>query len=122
MNIAGNINSRKLANFIIELAEDHFGEAKGEKVEKRFWEVVAQEAARRCGAEVLYPEPVRTMDDDEAIEFEEWLVPYGVNRGLKVRDVPIPYWLATEHSEFSRLLRLWMASPRFAALRLKLGK
>lgn len=87
----------------------------------RYWEVIAREAAKRCGREVVKEGQqavslAEAMSDEEAREFEKTNVPYGIHRGKEVGDISPHYWCNVMNSAFDFQLRRYMRSQRFRRL------
>ena len=64
---------------------------------------------------VVIESPNGPMRDDEAIEFESALMPFGKFVGVPVGEVPADYLLAITDSKFNRRMLRYVACPRFAA-------
>lgn len=88
----------------------------GEDVEEaKFWEVLAMQAASKCGMALVTPRDAGTtaMDDKAARAFEDVAVPYGGHKGERVGDVSPRYFIGLLDGEFGRNLRRYVASRRF---------
>lgn len=112
MTIEENIKARATAQPIIKAAMEAVKSVKGIS-ENRFWEVLAELAASKCGREVVVPDAASVMTYDEALEFEGTTVPYGIHAGQLVRDVPAHYWAHITGSEWSKGLDKYVKSARF---------
>ena len=111
MNLESNIQARIDAEQMAELC-GHQNE--------RFWEVLANIAADRCGKKLaVLPRHVvegnesTRMSDEEATQFERTIVPFGKYQGEPVGEVPIEYWTFVTESRFNRELIRYMRSAAY---------
>lgn len=108
-----NIHGREAVSDILKLAEVLIDE-KDIFFEDRFWEILAETAARKVGLTISASSTSRgPMDADEADDFENVIVPYGIYQGKKVKDVPLSHWGAMVESGFGRQLQRYLRSERF---------
>ncbi len=83
--------------------------------EGKFWEVLAMQAATRCGMALVTPKDAEAeaMNDRDARSFEDIPVPYGTHKGERVGDVSPRYFIGLLDGEFGRNLRRYVRSRRF---------
>lgn len=110
-NLEANIQARIDAEQMAELCGDQT---------ERFWEVLANIAASRCGKKLaVLPAAIvdgnadARMDDAEAARFERTPVPFGKYAGEMVGDVPVAYWTYVTESAFNRDLIRYMRSNAY---------
>lgn len=109
--VEANIKARADAEQMAELC--------GEQ-SPRFWEVLANIAADRCGKRLaVLPKHVvdgqdsDRMTDEEASQFERTIVPFGKYASEPVGDVPVSYWTFVTESRFNRDLIRYMRSQAY---------
>lgn len=103
-SLAENIKQRKLAEEFVELI--------GEQPE-RFWECLRSIATSKLPA-AIPPSAPAEMTEQQAVAFEESVVPYGKFAGKRVHEADHDYlcWLA-EGDDFVRKLRAYFRSARY---------
>lgn len=102
--------AKELLTFIPDLLSEN--NIKPEE-EDTFWEVLAEEACYEVAKVPLSQKRHPVMNYEESVSFENEVVPYGSYKGLKVRDVPISYWIRLTEGNFSKKLFKYVRSQRF---------
>jgi hypothetical protein len=108
--ISANIKAREDAQDFMVFVDEQAGEQP-----QRFWEVLAGLIASKLPPHPQPDERFPAMNEREASVFEETPMPYGKHAGDAVGAVPCDYLLfLTEGDEFSKRLRRYVKSKRFA--------
>lgn len=106
--LQANIDARKDAEESISFIENCYD------TPQRFWEIIAEHAAKKLPAKPAPVDPLPAMTEGEAIAFESREVPYGKWAGYEVGQVDCEYLIfLTEGDEFSKRIRRYVKSKRF---------
>ena len=109
--VAARIKARREADLVADLA---IGEA--ETIECR--DVFMARLAERLFPDLLKrvdpPEPLKPLDDKQVAWFESMIVPFGMHKGKRVRDIPLSWldWLTSQKmDEFKTWARRYLLRP-----------
>lgn len=109
--IAANIKARAsfetLLEFLPELTIDGM-------YEQRFWLLLAEHAADKCGKRLADPEDKSLpMTLEEATAFEHEVMPYGYYKGQEIHRVADSYWAGVYEGDFAKKVGRYLHSQRY---------
>lgn len=112
--LTANVLGRRKAEDALTVAEELLTELPP-LAHSRFWETLAAYTMQKCGWTPENKLAVRPapLTYDEAIAFEQQIVPFGKYAGQRVGDVPATYWTYITEGDFNRNLSRYLASDHF---------